>query len=100
MKPPAAMAAQEPVLRFGVAAMAPTAPRGAERLAMDTDDEIGRRAYAIWEREGRPHGREREHWNQAEKELQAERQGDPAGVIGAELRRWCEVVLKAERVAG
>ena len=29
-----------------------------------------------------------------------ERQGDPAGVIGAELRRWCELVLKAERVAG
>ena len=29
-----------------------------------------------------------------------ERQGDPASAIGAELRRWCEVVLKAERVAG
>lgn len=29
-----------------------------------------------------------------------ERQGDPASVIGSELRRWCEVVLKAERLAG
>lgn len=29
-----------------------------------------------------------------------ERQGDPATVIGGELRRWCDVLLKAERVAG
>ena len=27
------------------------------------------RAYAIWESEGRPHGRDTEHWLQAEREL-------------------------------
>jgi hypothetical protein len=35
------------------------------------------RAYAIWEREGRPQGRDREHWEQATREIDAER--DPAG---------------------
>jgi hypothetical protein len=31
-----------------------------------THDEIAERAYAIWEREGRPHGRDLEHWLTAE----------------------------------
>ena len=35
------------------------------------DKEIARRAYAIWEQEGRPEGRERDHWSQAERELGA-----------------------------
>lgn len=30
---------------------------------------ISRRAYEIWEREGRPEGRDREHWEQAIGEL-------------------------------
>ena len=33
------------------------------------DKEIERRAYEIWERDGRPEGREEEHWRQAEQEL-------------------------------
>jgi DUF2934 family protein len=43
----------------------------------DRDGRIRQRAYEIWEREGRPHGRDREHWRQAEAELAAEL---PAGV--------------------
>ena len=31
-------------------------------------DEIRRRAYRIWEEEGRPHGRDAEHWSRAERE--------------------------------
>ncbi len=34
---------------------------------------IARRAYEIWEAEGRPHGRDREHWEAAAREL-----GSPA----------------------
>jgi hypothetical protein len=34
---------------------------------------IARRAYEIWEAEGRPHGRDREHWESAAREL-----GSPA----------------------
>src|SRR5689334_23651409 len=37
------------------------------------DERIRRRAYEIWEREGRPHGRESEHWRMAVDELAAER---------------------------
>lgn len=37
-----------------------------------SDDAIRDRAYLIWEREGRPHGRDYEHWVQAQIELAAE----------------------------
>ena len=30
---------------------------------------IEERAYEIWEQSGRPHGLDKEHWSQAEKEL-------------------------------
>ena len=30
---------------------------------------IRQRAYAIWEEEGRPHGRERDHWMKAAQEV-------------------------------
>ena len=30
---------------------------------------IQRRAYEIWEREGAPHGRDKDHWEMAEREL-------------------------------
>ncbi len=48
---------------------------------MDGDrGEIQRRAYEIWEREGRPSGRDFDHWLAAEAELAAERaQAPPAG---------------------
>ncbi|WP_371877925.1 DUF2934 domain-containing protein [Shinella zoogloeoides] len=36
------------------------------------DDErqewISKRAYGLWEKAGRPHGKDREHWEQAERE--------------------------------
>ncbi|MGA3170670.1 MAG: DUF2934 domain-containing protein [Chthoniobacteraceae bacterium] len=38
-----------------------------------TEDEIAYCAYLIWEKEGRPAGREREHWLQAETQLLATR---------------------------
>jgi hypothetical protein len=34
-------------------------------------DAIRERAYQIWEHEGRPHGKDFEHWLQAERELAA-----------------------------
>ena len=35
------------------------------------DGEIAKRAYAIWEREGRPHGRDFDHWLKAEREMKS-----------------------------
>lgn len=34
-----------------------------------TQQEIAQRAYAMWEQEGRPYGRNLDHWLTAEKEL-------------------------------
>lgn len=39
-------------------------------------------------------------WQGAQLWWAFERKGDPASAIGAELRRWCEVVLAGERLAG
>jgi hypothetical protein len=36
------------------------------------ENKIRERAYWIWLREGLPHGRETEHWRQAEAEIDAE----------------------------
>ncbi len=34
-----------------------------------TEDEIRRRAFALWEQRGRPEGHDAEFWTQAEREL-------------------------------
>ena len=51
---------------------------------------IRERAYAIWEREGRPRGREREHWEQAAAELAAE---DDGAIEAAELDAGSTITL-------
>lgn len=35
----------------------------------DVEERIRRRAYEIWEREGRPDGRDADHWRQAREEV-------------------------------
>jgi hypothetical protein len=44
----------------------------------DEEDKIQRRAYAIWEDEGRPEGRHLEHWRQAVQEIGAAAPVEPA----------------------
>ena len=43
---------------------------------------IRKRAYEIWEREGRPHGRETEHWHLAILELSSMNGAAPAAANG------------------
>jgi Protein of unknown function (DUF2934) len=43
----------------------------------EDEDKIRRRAYEIWEREGRPDGRQHEHWSQARQEM--DKYGAPEG---------------------
>jgi two-component system sensor kinase FixL len=43
------------------------------RHNLDREEAIRARAHAIWEREGRSHGRALDHWHQAEQEIAAER---------------------------
>lgn len=49
-------------------AKAPAQKPGRRRAADDREQRVRNRAYDIWEQEGRPSGREREHWEQAERE--------------------------------
>ena len=45
----------------------------ARRPKEDVRDRIQRRAYELWESEGRPEGREHTHWLQAEREIASTR---------------------------
>jgi hypothetical protein len=40
--------------------------------AESIEDRIRLRAYQIWEHEGRPEGREHDHWERAVREIEAE----------------------------
>jgi hypothetical protein len=42
-------------------------------MTPDRHAEIAKRAYTMWELEGRPTGRDLEHWRRAEAELEATR---------------------------
>jgi hypothetical protein len=48
------------------------------------------RAYQIWDREGRPHGREQEHWFQALRELGLDEpeHDEIREAIAAQTREW------------
>lgn len=41
-------------------------------MTLNDDEQIRRRAHDIWEREGRPHGRDTEHWQRARHEIESE----------------------------
>lgn len=45
-------------------------------MIVQREDRIRRRAYEIWEQEGRPPGCEAEHWQRAAAEI--DREGEPA----------------------
>lgn len=47
-----------------------------------TNDEIAAYAYKLWEAEGRPDGRDLDHWLQAKAHLTADRQYE-AGVLAS-----------------
>ena len=38
----------------------------------ETHKRIERRAYAVWEAEGQPHGKHEEHWHFAARQIEAE----------------------------
>jgi hypothetical protein len=56
----------KPLSRTAAAASAASAAR-----QDDLCDRVRRRAYELWESEGRPAGREHDHWLQAEREVAA-----------------------------
>ncbi|WP_148151481.1 DUF2934 domain-containing protein [Rhizobiales bacterium] len=58
----------------------------------DREQKIRERAYEIWDREGRPLGRELEHWMQAQREID---QGE--GEIGGDDVPNLEALREAAR---
>jgi hypothetical protein len=46
-------------------------------MSQPTEKEIKNRAYEIWERNGRPQGKEDEFWRLAEQELRNEDKSSP-----------------------
>lgn len=49
----------------------------AQMVGINLEARIRERAYEIWEREGRPHGKHLEHWRRAKQEVEAQaEQGD------------------------
>jgi hypothetical protein len=42
-------------------------------MATPQQDQISTLAYQLWEQEGRPEGRDREHWEQAQRMLDGDR---------------------------
>ncbi len=65
-------------------------------MDMAWEDRVRARAYALWEREGRPEGRAEEHWRQAEEELRAEEQRR----AGAPLAEAAGIAADAASTAG
>lgn len=54
----------------------------------DKYERIAARAYAIWEREGKPAGHDVEHWLKAERELAQEREmSEPAAATSQQKAR-------------
>ena len=58
---------------LGMGGSAPESGKG-DLPSQFSSDQIAQRAYQIFEREGRMDGRDMEHWLQAERELQSERE--------------------------
>lgn len=46
--------------------------------ARETDERVRKRAYALWERDGRPLGHNDEYWARALAEIQAEERASPS----------------------
>jgi len=55
-------------------------------MSLDVENKIRLRAYAIWEREGRPEGRHVEHWFLAQREIEREtaQAAAASGISGGE----------------
>jgi len=66
------------------------------KTAPNQEDRIKQRAYEIWETEGRPHGRDREHWDRAVREMQA----DETGVVAPPVADMMPPVAKPEAQKG
>jgi hypothetical protein len=66
------------------------------------DDKVRARAYAIWEREGRPEGGAERHWAQAAEELRAEERGrtEASGDVKPSAYEAANTAAETQRTVG
>jgi hypothetical protein len=76
---PRATAAAAPKAKASEAKAASGKPAAPKRRIDEMQEYIQRRAYELWESEGRPTGRDQAHWLQAESEI-ARARGQRAGM--------------------
>lgn len=69
--------------RAGAGSLSPIAAEEADMHSPNEDD-IRSRAYALWQRDGSPEGRDLDFWNRAEREL-AEEAGLDSSEAAAEV---------------
>ena len=60
------------------------------------EDRVRDRAYALWEKDGRPDGRSDEYWQQARSEVEAE-EAEPGNEVRTEKRQPPPAGSKAAR---
>jgi hypothetical protein len=62
---------------------------------------VEQHAYRIWEKEGRPHGRDKEHWRQAERDLAdwSDAPGSRAAPGASSVAAAPDAAVKAKRKA-
>lgn len=48
-------------------------------MGQASEEDIRRRAYELWVAEGQPHGKDRDHWEQATREVGADTEGSAEG---------------------
>ena len=58
----------------------------------DREERIRERARAIWEEEGRPEGKDREHWERATAEVDASEAGDDSEIQTPDLLKTTTAV--------
>ncbi len=70
-KKPANITETQKIPQASLAGESTPKPAAASNLHVvpSTDEQVRRRAYEIYEAQGRPEGRHEEHWRQAEKEV-------------------------------
>lgn len=56
--------------------------------AIDNDEIIRDRAYALWETAGRPAGLEHEHWAEAKRQVEAERFFPIVAITAIDAKGW------------
>ncbi|HLW70250.1 MAG TPA: DUF2934 domain-containing protein [Candidatus Binataceae bacterium] len=68
-------------------------------MSENTFEQVRERAYAIWAREGKPEGRELEHWFRAEQEL-AQQLPNDSQIDAMEITEEREHLREMEEATG